>query len=77
MHPLLNTSDEFELDIALIHFAHSLIQVRLSCFADLVHACPNVVKKLFGQRQRLNIDEMVRSLFYSLSIHWSHEELTL
>ena len=70
IHQLLFPSEEFELDIPLIHYSYSLIQARLVNFSELVHAFPDLVKELLTLRARLDVGEMV-SLIYLLAMNKS------
>ena len=40
------TGEEFVLDVSMVHVAHARIQERLNCFAQLVHAQPDIVARL-------------------------------
>ena len=42
------TGEEFVLDVSIIHVAHARIQERLNCFAQLVHAQPDIVGRLLN-----------------------------
>ena len=69
LHPSLYENEEFELDIPFIHFTYSLIQARLVNFSELVHAFPDLVKRILTLRDRLDVGEMVSHIFITILNH--------